>query len=40
MAGAFVLRLTKEMSYWRKYLPLLGPIVAEIDLNFQEQKKN
>jgi len=27
MTGAFVLRLIKEMSYWRKYLPLLAPLI-------------
>lgn len=31
MVGAFVLRLGKEMGYWRKHLPFLGLLVKEVD---------
>jgi hypothetical protein len=39
MTGPFVLRLIKEMAYWRGSLAILGPIIEDIDQHFQEQKK-
>jgi hypothetical protein len=40
MVGPFVMRLTKEMGYWRKFIPFLSSIVKDVDQIFEEQKKN
>jgi hypothetical protein len=40
MLGPFVMRITKEMGYWRKLFPFLTTIISDIDEIFEEQKKN